>query len=377
MRKWAPWLVVAVVLAIGALLPGLPGVVRFALKVALVLGMPLWALLLWLSGRMQPRAFRLLLFKLIVLGGVSVFALLVGELAARVALGDVTTTSDNASYFARRWLRDVDVNSHGFREREFEPRAPAGVFRIAVVGDSFTWGQGIAERERFSNRVELLLDERMPGTDWEVLNFGTAGHESEQHADTVRRVASEFDPDFVLVQWYANDMEGADKSGRPKLLPLVPSAWLTHRLHRNSALFFLVGVQWAKAQRALGLSGDYFEYLVERFEDPTSGESRRADAALRDILVAGASNDVPVGFVTFPHMNGRRDLDFLAARVHVVCEETDAPCLDLTPLFASWDDPRELWVNRFDVHPGAEANRVAAEAIVDRFGPRWAELAGE
>ena len=61
---------------------------------------------------------------------------------------------------------------------------------------------------------------------------------------------------------------------------------------------------------------------------------------------------------------------FLHERVLGECERLDVECLDLTSRYAG-EDPRTLWVNRFDRHPSAHAHAIAAEAILERFGPTW------
>ena len=42
------------------------------------------------------------------------------------------------------WGHRVSDNSLGFREREFALPKPPGVCRVMVLGDSFTWGAGLA-----------------------------------------------------------------------------------------------------------------------------------------------------------------------------------------------------------------------------------------
>lgn len=69
--------------------------------------------------------------------------LIIAEFAVRFAFRDVTTTAANVSYFARRWkVEKVRTNSWGFREREFAAAKSKNMFRIAVIGDSFTMVKG-------------------------------------------------------------------------------------------------------------------------------------------------------------------------------------------------------------------------------------------
>jgi len=61
------------------------------------------------------------------------------------------------------WGNPVVNDSFGFREREFAIPKPDNVFRIMVLGDSLTWGAGLAVEERYTNRLEKYLNERLKG----------------------------------------------------------------------------------------------------------------------------------------------------------------------------------------------------------------------
>ena len=52
----------------------------------------------------------------------------------------------------------VKNNRYGFRQRDFTTPKPAGVYRVMVLGDSFTWGLGLAADDRYSAVAEELLN---------------------------------------------------------------------------------------------------------------------------------------------------------------------------------------------------------------------------
>jgi hypothetical protein len=300
----------------------------------------------------------------------------IGEFAIRVVFRDITTTADNGSYFARRWKKShVRRNTLGLREREFEWNKPNGLYRIVVIGDSFTFGQGIPERDRFTNLLEKKLTEQGSDYKYEVLNFGRPGTDTLDHVAFLREVAIESRPDFVLLQWYFNDIEGRDRSGRPKVLPLLPFGTRHSQLHRSSALYYLINQQWHLLQEALGISGSYDEYMLQRFGDPESTASQDAMLPLKDFIERCQDTETAVGIVLFPHFSDLgRDypFGFLHDRVLRLCTEKDISCLDLRSIFTAYGtEYRKLWVNQFDSHPGPLANRLAAEAIMSAFGQTW------
>jgi hypothetical protein len=62
---------------------------------------------------------------------------------------------------------------------------------------------------------------------------------------------------------------------------------------------------------------------------------------------------------------------FVHDRVRQITAEDQVPLLDLLPAFSTYKDPKSLWVNRFDAHPNAIANRRAAQEILHTFAGRW------
>jgi lysophospholipase L1-like esterase len=319
------------------------------------------------------------LIALSVTGLAMLIALVVAEFGARYIFRDVTTSSDGSSYFGTRW-KLATANQHnrlGFREREIDGPDHQNVFRIAVIGDSLTYGQGIDLKSRFTNRLAKMLN---AGTaPYEVLNFGKSGTETVDHIDILQDFVIGIEPDFVLLQWYINDVEGRDYQGRPKYLPLIPYTPLARFLHAHSVLYFLANNQWKSLQVKLGLGSGftYTEYLVERFGDPDGNAATEAHQALTEFLDLCEQNGIPVGIVAFPELTASYSdypLGFLLDRVIATCDSRGIPCIDLRPVFEGIDPASKLWVNRFDSHPSSFANDLTAQAIYDHLKPTWESL---
>jgi hypothetical protein len=184
----------------------------------------------WGAARLRPVALRLA-FSIAVVAG----ALAVAEFGAR--------------WVFRRTLSNVaprvSVNSLGFRDREFGLRNPKR-YRIAIIGDSFTYGNGIEERDRFSNLIQGSL-----GPQYEVLNFGHPGDNMPEHLRRLEQVLT-LSPDFVLLQLYENDFETPGMTrNRPRAYPLLPLD-LDTRIEQPSLLYRLLIDRWAQFQEAIG-----------------------------------------------------------------------------------------------------------------------------
>jgi hypothetical protein len=299
-------------------------------------------------------------------------ALVAAEYATRWVFRDVTTTADARGFFSKRWSRSgADrSNSYGFREREFGERKEPGTFRIAVVGDSFAYGNGLATERRFSN----LLQQALP-RQFEVLNFGVPGDNTPEHATLIERRILSLGPDFVLVQWFVNDVEGSSTEGRPSYLPLIPQPELHIWLYDRSALYTLLNTWWSGWQASSRMAGSYPDYIWRRLGDARSRDSENDLAAMRRLVALCRARGVAVGFVLFPDAGYDLGPDYpfayLHQRVLELCRTERIECVDLWPEFAKVKDRHALWVNRLDHHPSAQANMIAAVAILNTFGDAW------
>jgi lysophospholipase L1-like esterase len=315
-------------------------------------------------GRWRNRAL-LMLFTLAI-------SIAFAEAATRVIFRDVTTTSDNQGYFTRRWAEAdrPQINAGGFRERSFpEVKAP-GTYRIAAVGDSFTYGNGIRNDERYTE----ILQAKLPNT-FEVLNFGTAGANTPQHLHAVANVVLPLKPDFVILQWYINDVEGHHSAGRPTYHSLLPFNRLHGWLIDSSAFYAVANMQWAQWQVALGMTPTYADYLRGRMGDPNGPDAREDRAALVAVIEACRRQGVPVGMVLFPDTGAPIDANYpfgyLHDRVLETCREQGITCVDLREDFALVKDRQSLWANRLDHHPSGRANTIAAIRMLAAFSPQW------
>ena len=83
------------------------------------------------------------------------------EAGTRWAFRDITTSADSGSLFSRDWARgSVLLNPEGFRERSVTMPKPAGTYRIAAIGDSFTFGTGLEPHQRCSDLMNTWLPDR-------------------------------------------------------------------------------------------------------------------------------------------------------------------------------------------------------------------------
>jgi lysophospholipase L1-like esterase len=91
------------------------------------------------------------------------------------------------------FANSIRVNHHGMRYREIARARRSGLARVAVLGDSFAWGLGVEEEDRFTEQVERQFDGKI-----ELPNFSVSGYGLVQYSLMLDDVMS-FKPDLVVV----------------------------------------------------------------------------------------------------------------------------------------------------------------------------------
>jgi len=106
-----------------------------------------------------------------------------------------------------RLLNDYDValrfSQLGTRSPDLGPREP-GEFRVLILGDSQTFGHGVAEESTFVNRLQDLL-RADAGAPVRVINGGVAGYGTYEALWKLERLAPVVQPDLVLAVVFADN----------------------------------------------------------------------------------------------------------------------------------------------------------------------------
>lgn len=160
------------------------------------------------------------------------------------------------------WSRGVDHhNSLGFRGVEVAPIKPPGVFRIACLGGSTTYGSGVEDpSQAYPGALEREL--RIRGHAVEVVNAGCPGWSSLQSLINLQIRVLELAPDLVIVYHGINDVHPRlvwpprayrrDQTGYIAPRPLSPRWWEASSVLRTLAVLGGLVEPEASLSRLLG-----------------------------------------------------------------------------------------------------------------------------
>mgnify|MGYP005839779249 CR=1 FL=1 len=256
------------------------------------------------------------------------------------------------SWSSRYQSVDVSFNEYGFRDDPIVEREPDEL-RILFLGDSVTFGWGVAQDAIFAARLEKLLSEEL-GRPVVVVNTGVGSYNTVQQRAVVERFGERLLPDIVLLLYVYNDtdeherpfdpfaqFEFANYSFSGKVQLILGHSWL-YRL-----------VQHVREQRGSGAR-----------EGGTLGATERSAgwlasiAALDDIGRWTRDRDLP--FATYVWRRSAAPSDRLWTDLVEAGGRGGFPVVEASP---AWVDVSEYRLSQVDGHPNASGHKLLAEAL--------------
>jgi len=316
-----------------------------------------------------PRGKRraVILLSLLIAG--VILALGAGELIAR--------TLYRAPWYERllteqRYSEDYpyERNADGLRDRDYPSPKPPGRRRVLVLGDSFTFGQGVFDDGAvFPSLIEdqLARSTPLPGVGAiDVLNGGVGGSLTGDWLVLWNRIAPRFDPDVVLIVFFLRDgtRSGSIPDFFGKIRNRIVSSNSRSRLYRHSYLYRTLrdalDRQWISVAYLRAFENAYFGD-----HDQTS-EWRAARRNLMELSESAARRGATVGFVIFPvlvELSEEYPFQAIVDRLEQFAIAADLPVHSLLPDFLG-EDAAQLWVSDADQHPNERAHAIAAESLL-------------
>ncbi|MCO6429900.1 MAG: SGNH/GDSL hydrolase family protein [Deltaproteobacteria bacterium] len=283
-----------------------------------------------------------------------VTALVIVEVAFRLVAGRKARPWDDrpSLYFMPAGARSLGDGPYPFEK-------PAEVFRVAVIGDSFTFGPNMQFEDTFPKRMERWLNLEHKGKA-EVINFGVSGLSTYNEA-AVLSMAFDYSPDLVLLEITLNDAE-LNPLTREERDKLFGAPFLKYKLftYWKSAAYLLSRLHNTQTRRL------YINYFENLFDDPSM--YGRFMKSLRKVGAACRSRNVKVAAIIFPLFDFPFDKNYpfqrVHKRIHDALKQAEIPFIDLRRIYDGIPPERLQVIPGFDSHPNEIAHRMAAESVI-------------
>jgi lysophospholipase L1-like esterase len=264
------------------------------------------------------------------------------------------------------------TNSWGYRDVEHERSKAPDSYRIVILGDSFSVGEGTRFDEIYARRLAASLESvPLQGKRAEVINLAMPGDDTFIAVRTYGETAASLDPDHVILQWSTNDFT-------------VPKIVADHQA--------LIGIRYRQmfdeSARYSWSALVHFTWYALRMRELAESVYRPIQSELeegrRDLAQLGSLRDevektgAAFSVLIFPELILFDDYPYKGVinTVASYCREQELACVNLLPELAKYR-AEELWAHETDHHPNQIAHAIASEALVqhlqqsdDRRSPR-------
>lgn len=278
----------------------------------------------------------------------------------------------------------IEVNADGFRDAEFREARVQGTERIAFLGDSVTFGAGVAAHERFSDRLRRDGDGGPPR---ETLNLAVNSYSSWHYAQQARHVVPRFAPDLVVVGLCLNDLEPKHESWPRKHVAAPDGSFVGEYLRperrerrRTRDLFALVGITSELETRWKNRDPwrTWMKRLGGKWQDPAQRAELRANlVALRDALAEGPGRERSADgaaprllVLVLPEAHALADPQRYGApreQALALLDELGIAHLDVAPDFAADADVASLFLPGDSIHLSPRGHARVAALLEERL----------
>lgn len=353
--------------------------------------------------------------KLLLLVGSSFLTILVLEIAFRIFFPQSLTfpyqdyylgiSCNKASVQGRSYVpgcfeSSIVINGQRFRDkREIGLEPKPGVFRIAVLGDSFTFGIGCNNEETYPSVLEQVLI--LKGRNVEVINAGCGGTGTGEQVLWYKKYVRNYHPKIVILSVICNDLEDDRNRGLFELVDGRATARNESELEalNGKTSFFrraaanIPGYQWLSVNSHLlaFIRNQLSQFLANQkssqllSDADSKGNSLYASLALQEseieLLFNWTANDNAQLVVLYLPSSPETEVAIHSVevnkeRLQALCLRLNIPFYDLTAFvkIAQEKTGQTLYHSGLDTHPNSIGYKIfaegAAEFIDEKLTPK-------
>ncbi len=263
--------------------------------------------------------------------------------------------------YAYYWQDVLHVlNEDNMRRTAPFPPKKDNVFRIMVVGDSLTYGEGVEVQNAYSSVIEKMLDAEY---NVEVLNLGVMGADSEYILSNITTFLPNLDPDLIVYGVCLNDYnpsESRAEENYKKYQILFPES-LKQLLAEHTLTGKLVKEKYNDALIKVGLRENFIYDVLYNIEH-TKVRFARDVKEMNDIVVRqGLPPVLTMVLNQFPQAEG--SYADLTRTTEQILHDAGMKVISSDRYIRQYDG-QNLSVNQWEKHPNEKAHKIFADYFV-------------
>jgi len=264
--------------------------------------------------------------------------------------------------------KPVHINSQGTRGPEFAAKKLAGVTRILSLGDSRTFGWGVAEADTYSERLQQLLRQQA----WdqrkiEIINAGVNAWSYAQMLVYFRNTALGYSPDFVILGEANEWTQFSEKNSAEFVKKFIWRVRLKNWLRRSAIYHYVIEV---RLQNFYGRHRTKF-IPVDAKQDTFFKEQQQKDPetvfppAIQDICALDLSNHIQPLLLYLPTVRdlGATNPPTILKIKREISQKLGIPLVDLTTNLAP--EGEALYLDADPVHLNERGNEIVGQRLFE------------
>ncbi len=248
---------------------------------------------------------------------------------------------------------DVSINSMSLRDKEVSLQRPSNTVRVLMLGDSITFGWGVAARETISKKLEIELGSFFPRQKFEVVNAGVGNYNTAMEVNWFLSKGHAYNPNLVVLNYFINDAEMTPKR-RGGLLREHSAAYVYITNLLDSTFRNFSGRDWRG-------------YYLGLYAPEAQGWSV-ARERIRTLANICGKRGIALAIASYPELHQLTPYPFLTVNhsLQQLADELNLRFINLLPAVIN-HTPESLWVTRDDAHPNATANNKYARRLAEEL----------
>lgn len=243
------------------------------------------------------------------------------------------------------------TNSRGLADREHSVAKPPGVFRIAVIGSSWSMASGVDTGAAWPDVLERQLAERDDGVEYEVVNFAVEQYGLREMVGTLRHKVPAWEPDLVIAAITSTTAYFRWKDEEPFVT--LPQ----RHVFFESFILRAAGLAPRSAWPQRETLGQDVEAFTQQIERAIVEFDTLAEAAGARLCVAW------LGFVPLARKVETRTLAVTGPRDIPIIRAYEPILAEVDRGWGQGYRNPEYQVSRFDEHPNEQAHILMADVI--------------
>lgn len=237
-------------------------------------------------------------------------------------------------------------NPFGFTDYERKKEKPDSVFRVAVIGDSFIWGDGLPFEKVWSHKLGRKISEKYKNI--EVLSWGKNGWSTLDEYNFFIENGYQFNIDLLLFGFVHNDPDMGDYK---HMNPL----W-----YNRVGFMFKILPRLTRAVMDYLYDGSYARWMKKLYEEENLNKYQ---LLLLKIKALEQKHSLKIAFIFTPN-SINAEYQVLSPKIESVLSNVGLDYINLYPFMLdkfSDVNPDSLKANPANPHPGDKLTEFYAE----------------